>query len=143
MNGMAAGAEGFGQDHAFVGKALGRSLARAFAFGSVCAIIAFGSGGPEAALGALAGALAAGLYVATYLGSHLGALGERTKIFDARIARSALLRMVLTGLGAFGSFLAGRQVLLSYLLSFAAAFLVLLLFEIPNTRRHFQQRVSE
>lgn len=122
---------------------LARTLPRAFVLGSISGIAAFGSGRLSSALGALAGALAAGLYVATYLQSHLGSLEGRTKIFDPRVARSALLRMSLTALGAWGSFLAGRIVLLSYLVSFALAFAVLLLFEIPNTRRLLRQRASQ
>lgn len=122
--------------------ALGRVLPRAFSLGFVAALIAYGPGGVRAGAGALAGAIAAGLYVATYLQSHLGSVGERTRVFDAQIARSAVLRMVLTGAGAFGSYLAGRMVLLAYLLSFAAGFLLLILFEIPHARRLLRERTS-
>jgi hypothetical protein len=124
-------------------KALARMLPRAFVLGSISGIVAFGPGGPRSGLAAMAGALAAGLYVATYLQSHLGAIEGRTKMFDAGIAKSALLRMVLTAAGAWGSYLAGRLALLAYLLSFAIAFLILLVFEIPNARRALGQRVSQ
>lgn len=131
------------QQHGTGSSGLARTLPRAFVLGMVGGIVAFGSGGVSVALGALGGALAAGLYVATYLQSHLGAIDGRTKIFDAGIARSALLRMSLTAAGAWGSFLAGRLVLIAYLLSFAAGFLILLLLEIPNARRMLRQKVSQ
>lgn len=124
-------------------QGVARILPRAFIFGWVAGLIALGSGQMKAAFGAMAGALAAGVYVATYLGSHLSGIGDRTKVFDSRIARSAALRILLTAGGAWLSYLAGRAVLLAYLVSFAAGFLILLAMEIPGTRRFLKERVSE
>ena len=118
-----------------------RMLLRAAALGALAAAIAFGTKGAPAAFGAFMGALAAGYYAGGYLRSHI-ARAVRTEFFDRSLARQALQRLIVTAALAFGAFLSGRAAFMSYLVTFAVGFAVLVISEMPRASRQLKARGS-
>lgn len=114
-----------------------RLLLFAAVLGLVAALIGFGLDGIEASFGAFLGALAAGYYASGYLRSHISR-AVRTEFFDRSLARQALQRLVVTAVLAFGAFMWGRGAFMSYLVTFAVCFAVLVIFEMPRASRQLK-----
>lgn len=123
-------------------KRIGPLLAKSASLGVVAALIALGLTNALGAVGAFAGCLAAGLYAAGYLSSHLGSVG-RERIFDSKVARSAMLRMSAVAVAGAGAYAAGRQTFIAYLCAFGAGFAVLVISEIPHARQILKTRSTE
>lgn len=118
---------------------VGPLLAKSVSLGVVAALIALGLTNPLGAAGAFAGCLAAGLYAAGYLSSHIGSAG-RDRLFDSRVATSAMLRMAAVAAAGFGAYAVGRQTFIAYLSAFGLAFGVLVISEIPRARQGLKAR---
>ena len=110
-------------------------MAKALPLGAVGALVALGSSGPLPAAGAFAGAMAAGLYAVGYVKGHLSGAAERDRVFDSRVARGAMLRILAMAAGGAAAYAAGRSVLIAYLASFAVSFAVLLGSQVPQIKR--------
>jgi O-antigen/teichoic acid export membrane protein len=112
---------------------------KALVVGAVGGVAGLGRFGPIGALGAVAGSLGACFYAWGYITSHLERL-ERERFFDSKLARSAVLRMVLIALLGAGMYALGRDALVAFLISFALAFLVLVGTEIPRMTQVLRAR---
>lgn len=114
-----------------------RLAARAGVLALVAGMVGFGAGGYPAAAGAAGGVLTAGIYAATFLRSHLR---QRDRAFDRATAASTFVRLLLVAVGGVAASMAGRSAVIAYLLSFAVAFALLVIAEIPRMTRQLRQR---
>jgi len=119
-----------------------RLVGRGAVIGVLAGLVVYGKAGVAGSLGALGGSLAAGLYITQYLKAHLSGAATRTAVLDSKMAAGAANRLALTALGGFAAYLAGKAVVISYLLSFVLTFTILLVTEIPRARRMLQQEVA-
>lgn len=117
--------------------AFGRLALKAGVLACLSAIIGLRAGDGEIALGAAGGALLAGFYAGAYLKTHLR---DRERAFDRTTAASTMVRLVLVAIGGLVAWLAGKQVLIAYLTSFAVGFAILLASELPRVARDLRAR---
>ncbi len=114
---------------------------KAASFGALAAVIALGIAGPSPALAALAGGLAAGAYAAGYLRSHIFRSTAVPRFFDSKVAGHFVLRAAAVALIGWLAFeVGGKPSLRAYLLTFAVAFPVLLMTEMPRAVRQLRAR---
>ncbi|MEO7804460.1 MAG: hypothetical protein ABIS18_08955 [Actinomycetota bacterium] len=118
-----------------------RMLTKASVIGGLAAVIGLGLSGYHAATGAFAGSVVAGLYASGYLRSHIAKAGSRQRIFDAKIARDAVLRLVVAVAVGVGAHLFGGRIMVkAYVGSFAVAFALLVISEIPRAKQDLRAR---
>lgn len=120
---------------------LTRMLVKAALIGALTGVVGLGLSGYPAAAGAFAGALVAGLYSSGYLRSHITKAGSRERIFDAKIARDAVLRLIVAVAVGVGAHLyGGRVTVKAYVGAFAVAFALLVISEIPRAKQNLRAR---
>lgn len=123
-----------------VGSAVRRMVVKVLSLGAVAALAGLGASGRAGAVGAFAGCLAAGAYITGYLRSHVHRR-EMERTFDPRVAKLALVRVVVIATGAFGVFVFfDKPGLRAYLLAFIASFPLLLASEAPRALRQLRAR---
>jgi hypothetical protein len=116
---------------------LGRLLLRGLLLGLVAGAIGFRAGDWPVAAGAFTGSLAAAVYAWGYLRSHLGR-ARRARIFDPKLARHSVARIVALGVLGAAIWSMGREPFVGYLLAFAGAFAVLVALEAPAVARELR-----
>lgn len=123
-----------------VGSAVRRMVIKVFTVGALAALAGLGASGTAGAIGAFAGCLAAGVYITGYIRSHVYRR-ETTRTFDPRVAKFALLRVVVIAAGGFGIFaVLDKPGLKAYLLAFLVGFPLLLATEAPRAARQLRAR---
>lgn len=120
-----------------VSGSFARLLGKAAVLAFIGGLIGLGLNGARLGAGAAAGALVAGLYAAGYLNSHLK---ERERAFDSQMATGTFLRLSMVAVGGGLAWIAGRLVLIFYLASFAVAFALLVISEVPRVKRDLRAR---
>lgn len=122
------------------GAAVRRMVIKVFSVGAIAAVAGLGASGNAGAIGAFIGCLAAGIYAIGYIRSHVNRR-EMERTFDPRVAKFALLRVVVIAAGGLGVFaLLDRPGLKAYLLAFLIGFPLLLATEAPRAARQFKAR---
>lgn len=112
-------------------------MARAAGLALAAGLIGLATNRPGLAAGAAGGTLVAGVYAAAYIHSHLR---ERQRAFDRPAASATALRLVMVAIGGTIAWLAGKPVLIAYLVAFAAGFAVLVVWEIPRITLQLRNR---
>ncbi|MEX2588324.1 MAG: hypothetical protein WD602_10100 [Actinomycetota bacterium] len=117
-----------------------RVLLKAGSLGLLAGAILLAVSTLGSAAGAVAGCVAAGFYSVGFVRSHVYRESAE-RMFDARVARHMVSRLMLVSLLGVATFLvSGEPAVKAYLLAFLVGFPVLLISEFPRASKQLKAR---